>query len=126
VDSGFHAKEIPIFGVHHGDCISFAGGGKTAAEMQLSPTRAFTEVERRCRFLTQDGFTAMSKIPITRQELSSVKVLAAIREHLEMWAVKDSGNASGDPGRRNHLARQLALTVAPRRRRSRGHSSPLR
>lgn len=31
VDSGFHGKEIPVLGVHHGDCISFAGGGKTAA-----------------------------------------------------------------------------------------------
>ena len=30
-DSGFHGKEIPILGVHHGDCISFAGRGKTAA-----------------------------------------------------------------------------------------------
>lgn len=31
VDSGFHGKEIPVLGIHHGDCISFAGGGKTAA-----------------------------------------------------------------------------------------------
>jgi hypothetical protein len=30
-DSGFHGKEIPILGMHLGDCISFAGGGKTAA-----------------------------------------------------------------------------------------------
>lgn len=29
-DSGFHGQEIPILGVHRGDCISFAGGGKTA------------------------------------------------------------------------------------------------
>jgi hypothetical protein len=26
VDSGFHGKEIPVLGIHHGDCISFARG----------------------------------------------------------------------------------------------------
>jgi hypothetical protein len=30
-DSGFYGQEIAIFGVHQGDCISVAGGGKTAA-----------------------------------------------------------------------------------------------
>jgi hypothetical protein len=50
VDSGFHGKEIPILGVHHGDCISFAGGGKTAAGDAIVLTRVFIEMEkwRRC------------------------------------------------------------------------------
>lgn len=30
-DSGFHGQTIPMFGVHQGDCISVAGGGRTAA-----------------------------------------------------------------------------------------------
>ena len=42
VDSGFHGKEIPIFGVHHGDCISFAGGGKTAAGDPQPPSALST------------------------------------------------------------------------------------
>lgn len=28
-DSGFHGQDIPVVGIHQGDCISFAGGGKT-------------------------------------------------------------------------------------------------
>jgi hypothetical protein len=30
-DSGFYGQEIPVIGVHHGDCIAFVAGGKTAA-----------------------------------------------------------------------------------------------
>jgi hypothetical protein len=30
-DSGFFGREIAIVGVHHGDCIGLAGGGKTPA-----------------------------------------------------------------------------------------------
>jgi hypothetical protein len=30
-DSGFYGQTIPVFGVHQGDCISFAGGGVTPA-----------------------------------------------------------------------------------------------
>ena len=30
-DSGFFGQEIPIVGVHQGDCISFVAAGKTAA-----------------------------------------------------------------------------------------------
>src|SRR4051812_2579756 len=30
-DSGFHGQEIPIVGLHQGDCVSFAGGGRTPA-----------------------------------------------------------------------------------------------
>jgi hypothetical protein len=30
-DSGFYGQEIPVVGVHQGDCISFAAGGETAA-----------------------------------------------------------------------------------------------
>ena len=30
-DSGFYGQEIPIFGIHQGDCISFVGGGETAS-----------------------------------------------------------------------------------------------
>ena len=30
-DSGFYGQEIAVVGVHQGDCISFAGGGKTTA-----------------------------------------------------------------------------------------------
>jgi hypothetical protein len=30
-DSGFRGQAIPVFGVHQGDCISFAGGGVTPA-----------------------------------------------------------------------------------------------
>ena len=30
-DSGFYGQEIPIVGIHQGDCISFVAGGETAA-----------------------------------------------------------------------------------------------
>ena len=30
-DSGFYGQEIPVVGIHQGDCISFAGGGVTPA-----------------------------------------------------------------------------------------------
>jgi len=30
-DSGFHGQDVPMVGCHQGDCISFAGGGKTPA-----------------------------------------------------------------------------------------------
>jgi hypothetical protein len=30
-DSGFHGQTIPMFGVHQGDCISLAGGGRSRA-----------------------------------------------------------------------------------------------
>jgi hypothetical protein len=30
-DSGFHGQEIPVVGVHQGDCVSVAGGGRTPA-----------------------------------------------------------------------------------------------
>jgi Avidin family len=30
-DSGFYGQEIPVVGIHQGDCISFAGAGATAA-----------------------------------------------------------------------------------------------
>jgi hypothetical protein len=30
-DSGFYGQVVPLVGVHQGDCISLAGGGKTAA-----------------------------------------------------------------------------------------------
>ena len=30
-DSGFYGQEIPVVGLHQGDCISFVGAGQTAA-----------------------------------------------------------------------------------------------
>ena len=30
-DSGFDSQEIPVVGLHQGDCISFVGAGQTAA-----------------------------------------------------------------------------------------------
>ena len=30
-DSGFYGKEVPVVGIHQGDCISFVAGGKTPA-----------------------------------------------------------------------------------------------
>jgi hypothetical protein len=30
-DSGFYGQEIPVVGIHQGDCISFVAGGKTPA-----------------------------------------------------------------------------------------------
>jgi hypothetical protein len=30
-DSGFYGQEIPVVGIHQGDCISFVGAGQTAA-----------------------------------------------------------------------------------------------
>jgi hypothetical protein len=30
-DSGFYGQEIPVVGIHQGDCISFVAGGETAA-----------------------------------------------------------------------------------------------
>jgi hypothetical protein len=30
-DSGFRGQDVPVFGVHQGDCVSFAGGGRTPA-----------------------------------------------------------------------------------------------
>jgi hypothetical protein len=30
-DSGFYGQEVPIIGIHQGDCVSFVAGGKTAA-----------------------------------------------------------------------------------------------
>jgi hypothetical protein len=30
-DSGFYGQEIPVVGIHQGDCIIFAGAGRTAA-----------------------------------------------------------------------------------------------
>ncbi len=30
-DSGFYGQEIPVTGVHYGDCIAFVAGGKTRA-----------------------------------------------------------------------------------------------
>jgi Avidin family len=30
-DSGFYGQEVPVVGIHQGDCISFVAGGKTPA-----------------------------------------------------------------------------------------------
>jgi hypothetical protein len=30
-DSGFYGQEIPVVGIHQGDCISFVAGGRTPA-----------------------------------------------------------------------------------------------
>jgi hypothetical protein len=30
-DSGFHGQTISILGIHHGDCVSMSGGGRTPA-----------------------------------------------------------------------------------------------
>jgi hypothetical protein len=43
-DSSFHGQEIPVSGVHRGDCISFAGGGTTpAGDMVVSYTGLLRE-----------------------------------------------------------------------------------
>jgi len=38
-DSGFYGQEIPVVGVHYGDCIGLSGGGKaTAGDMVVTYT----------------------------------------------------------------------------------------
>src|SRR5829696_256646 len=49
-DSGFYGQEIPVVGIHQGDCISFVAGGKTPAGDAAVPIPDSRETEkwRRC------------------------------------------------------------------------------
>ncbi|WP_235977048.1 avidin/streptavidin family protein [Bradyrhizobium archetypum] len=49
-DSGFYGQEIPIVGIHQGDCISFVAGGETAAgdAAVSTPACCATEKWKRC------------------------------------------------------------------------------
>ena len=49
-DSGFYGQEIPVVGIHQGDCISFVAGAKLLRETPRSPTLAYcaTAKWKRC------------------------------------------------------------------------------
>ena len=75
-DSGFYGQEIPIAGIHQGDCISFVAGGETAAgDAAVSYTG-----------LLRDGNMETMWFVVTDSVIKTpTEVAPGLREKLSWW-----------------------------------------
>jgi Avidin family len=75
-DSGFYGQEIPVVGIHQGNCISFVAGGETAAE---DAAVSYTGLLRDGKMETMWFVVADSVVSVTAEGA------AGRREKLSWW-----------------------------------------